>query len=83
MKITWNDRVKNEGVLRRIKQERNVLVTVKREKDNWIGKIVRRNCILKHVFEREIEGRIEVTGRLGRMRKQLLDVLKEREHTGG
>jgi len=32
-----------------------------------------RNCLLKHV----IEGKIEVTGRQGRRRKQLLDDLKK------
>jgi len=37
-----------------------MLLTVKREKYNWIGQIAGRNCLLKHVFEREIEGRREV-----------------------
>ena len=37
---------------------------------------MRRNCLLKHVIEGKIEGRIEVTGRRGRRRKQLLDDLK-------
>jgi hypothetical protein len=36
------------------------------------------NCLLKHVIERKIEGRIEVTGRRGRRLKQLLDDLKEK-----
>jgi hypothetical protein len=38
---------------------------------------LRRNCILKHVSEGKLEGRIEMTGRRGRRRKQLLDDLKE------
>jgi hypothetical protein len=38
---------------------------------------LRRNCHLKHVIERRTEGRIEVTGRGERRRKQLLDDLKE------
>jgi len=37
-----------------------------------------RNCPIKHVIEGKIEGRIEVMGRRGRRRKQLLDDLKER-----
>jgi len=37
-----------------------------------------RNCLLKHVTEGKIEGRIEVTGRGGRRRKQLLFELKDR-----
>jgi uncharacterized protein (UPF0335 family) len=40
---------------------------------------VRRNCLLKHVIDGKIEGRIEVTERRERRRKQLLDDLKEME----
>jgi hypothetical protein len=39
---------------------------------------LRRNCLLKHIIERKIEGRIEVRGRRGTKRKQLLDDLKEK-----
>jgi hypothetical protein len=35
------------------------------------------NCLLKHVIEGKIEGGIEVTGRQGRRRKQLLDDMKK------
>jgi hypothetical protein len=48
-------------------------IQYKRRKTNWISYILRRTCLLKHV----IEGRIEMTGRRGRKRKQLLDDLKE------
>jgi len=60
------DHVRNEEVLQRIKEERNILHTVKTRKTNWIGHILRRICLLKHVTERKIEGRIEVTERRGR-----------------
>jgi len=40
---------------------------------------LRRNCLLKHVIEGKIEGRIEVTGRRRRRRKQLSDDLAERK----
>lgn len=56
--ITWIDCVKNEEVLRIAKEERNMLLTVEREKNDWIGQVVRKSCLLKHVFEGEIEGRI-------------------------
>jgi hypothetical protein len=76
--ISWTDRVRNEEVLSTVKEERNILHTVKRSKANWTGHILRRNCLLKHVIDGKIEGRIEVTGRQGRRRKQLVDDLKER-----
>jgi hypothetical protein len=77
-KIGWTDRVRNEEVLHRVKEERNILHTIKREKANWIGRILHRNCLLKHVIEGKIEGRIKVTGRQVRRRKQLMDDLKEK-----
>ena len=51
---------------------------MKIKKANWIGRIVRRNCLLKHVTEGKLEGRIDVSGRRGRRGKQLLDDLTER-----
>jgi hypothetical protein len=55
--------------MHRHKEERNILHTIKRRKAMWIGHILRRNCLLKHVIEGEIEGRIEVTGRRRRRSK--------------
>jgi hypothetical protein len=54
------------------------LHTIERRKANWTGHILRRNCLLKHVIDGKTEGRIKVTGRRGRRRKQLLDDLKEK-----
>ena len=62
-KISWTDRVKNEEVLPSVKEERNIIHTIERRKANWIGHILRRNCLLKHVNEGNIEERMEVTGR--------------------
>jgi hypothetical protein len=39
--------------------------------------MLRRSRLLKHITEGNIEGRIKVTGRRGRRRKQLLDDFKE------
>ena len=47
-------------------------------KANWIGHILRRNCLLQRVVEGKIKGGIEMTGRRGRRRRKLLDGLKER-----
>ena len=68
------DRLRNEEVLG-VKEERNVLQTIKGRKANWIGSVLCRNCLLKHV----IEGNIEVAGRRGRRRKQLLDDCKKKK----
>jgi hypothetical protein len=78
MEISWTDRVRNEEVLHRVKEERNTLHTIKRRKANWIGHILHRHSLLKHVIEGKLEGRIKMTGRRGRRRKQLLDDLKEK-----
>jgi hypothetical protein len=44
--IIWADHVRNEEVLHRVKGERNIIHTIKRRKANWIGHILRRNCII-------------------------------------
>jgi hypothetical protein len=62
-----------------VKEERNIVHTVKRRKANWIGHILRTNCLLKHVIEGKLAGRIEMTGRRVRRRKQLLGDLKEKK----
>jgi len=77
--ISWIDRERNEEVLHRVKKERSILHTIKRN-TNWTVGIWRKNCVLKHVIEGNIEGRIEVMGRRGIRFKQLLEDLKE---TGG
>ena len=106
-KISVTDHVKNEEVLHGVKEERNILHTVRWKKANWIGtswvgtafsssscswrvrrvscslehqdtrKILKRNCLLKHVFAGKIEGMLEVAGRRGKRLKQLLDDIKE------
>jgi hypothetical protein len=38
----------------------------------------RRSCFFKHVIEGNVDGRIEVTVRRGRRRKQILDDLLEK-----
>jgi hypothetical protein len=43
--------------LKRAKENRNFLHTVKQRKANWIGHILRRNCLLKHAIEGKIKGR--------------------------
>jgi len=72
----WTTNVRNEDVLHRVKEERNVLQTMKNSLIR--GHVLNRNCHQKRVIEGKIEGRIEVTGRRGRRHKQLLDKRKEK-----
>ena len=77
-KISWTDHVRNEEVLLRVNEQRNILHEIRKREPNWIGHILRRNCFLKRVIEGKIKEEIEVTGRRGRRRRWLLDDLKER-----
>jgi hypothetical protein len=77
-KISWTDHVRNEEVLQRVKEERNILHEISKRKANWIGHILCRNCLLQQVIEGKRKGGLEVTGRRGRRRRNLLDDLKER-----
>jgi len=77
-KISWTDHVRNEEVLLRVKKQMNILHEIPKQKVNWIGHILRRNCLLQRVTEEKIQGGIEVTGRQGRRCRKLLDNIKER-----
>jgi len=75
-KISRIDHVGNE-VLHDVKEERNVLHTIKRRKANRSGHILRGNFLIEHIIEGTVERKVEVTGRRGRRRKELLDDIKE------
>jgi len=70
--------VRNEDVLLRVKEQRNILHEISKRKANWIGHILRRNCLLKQVIEGKINGEMAVARRRGRRRRKLLDDLKDR-----
>ena len=65
-------------VLLRVNEQRNILHEIRKRKANWIGHILRRNCLIQRVIEGKIQGWIEVTGRRERRRRKLLGYLKER-----
>jgi hypothetical protein len=60
-----------------VKEQRYILHELIKRKANWIGHILRRNCLLQQVIEGKIKGGIEVTGRRGRRLRKLLDDLKK------
>ena len=77
-KISWTDHVRNEEVLLRVNEQRNILHEIRKRKANWIVHILHRNCLLKWVIEGKIKGEMEVTRRRGRRRKKIVDDLKDR-----
>ena len=70
--------MRNEEVLLRVNEQRNILHEIRKRKANWIGHILRRNCLLKQVIEGKIKREMEVARRRGRRRKKPLDDLKDR-----
>ena len=77
-KISWTDHVRKEELLFRANEQRNILHEIRKRKANWIGHILRRNCLLKQVIGGKIKGEMEVTRRRGRRHRKLLDDLKDR-----
>ena len=69
--------MRNE-VLLIVKEQRNILHEISKRKANWIGHILRRNCLLQRIIEGKLKGEIEVTGRRERRCRKLLDDRKER-----
>jgi hypothetical protein len=55
-KISWTNHVRNEEVLLTVKEQRNILHEISKRKANWIGHILRRNCLLQQVIEGKIRG---------------------------
>jgi hypothetical protein len=78
-KISLTDHVKNEEVLLRAKEQRNILREISKRKAYWIGHILRRNCLLQQVIEGKIKEGIEVTGRRGRYVGSYLMILRKGE----
>jgi len=77
-KISWTDHVRNEELLLRVFEQRNILHEIRKWKFNCIGHILRRNCLLKQAIEGKIKEEMKVARRRGRRRKKLLDDLKDR-----
>jgi hypothetical protein len=57
-KISWTDHVRNEEVLLKSKEKRNILHEISERKANWIGHILRRNCLLQQIIEGKRKGGI-------------------------
>jgi hypothetical protein len=75
----FDHHVRNEEVILRVNEQRNILHEIRKRKANWIGHILRRNCLLKHFCEGKKKREMEVTRRGGRRRRTLLDDFKGHE----
>ena len=71
------EKLTNEEVLERTGEKRKLLNNILRRKDNWIGHILRGNCLLHDAIEGQMA---EVKG-VGRRRKRtlLLNGLRNRK----
>ncbi|KAI5715694.1 hypothetical protein M8J77_020891 [Diaphorina citri] len=54
--IKWSDKIRNEEVLRRVEEERNIVKTIKKRKASWVGHILRRDCIQRKIMDIKFEG---------------------------
>jgi hypothetical protein len=77
-KISWTDYLRNEEVLLRIKEQRNILHGINKRKANLIFSHFALKLLYTRSYWRKDKGGIEVTGRQGRRRRKVLDELKER-----
>ena len=73
-KIKWSEKVTNVQVLDLIGEKWTLLNNILRRKVNWIGHILRRNCLLQD----DIEGQMTEVKGVERRITQLLDDLKNR-----
>jgi len=52
-KISWTDHVRNEEVLFRVNEHRNILHEIRKRKANWIGHILRTKLPSKTCYRRK------------------------------
>ena len=55
-KISWTDHVRNEEVLLRVKEQRNILQAIRKRKANWIGHILRETAFYNGLLKERHKG---------------------------
>ena len=55
-KISWTDHVRNEEVLLRVKEQRNILHEIRKRKANWIGHILRKTAFYNGLLKERYKG---------------------------
>ena len=74
-KISWTAHVSNEEVLSLVKEQRCLVHVIKQRQANWIGHVLRHDCLLKTVQEGKMEGKRT----RGKPRRKMLDLVMEQE----
>ena len=74
--IKCSEKVSNEQVLDRIGEKRTLINNILRRKANWMGHILRRNCLVHN----PIEGQMTEVKGVEIRRIQLLDDLRNRRY---
>ena len=65
LKIKWADRITNDEVFERAKEER-LLLKIKKKKNrrhSWIGHTIRHNGFVVNILEKAISGKKKAVGR--------------------
>ena len=52
--VKWSEKLTNEEVLEHIGEQRTLLNSILSREANWIGHVVRRNCLLHDAIEGQI-----------------------------
>lgn len=55
--IRWRWRVRNEGLMRRVSEKREVLKMIRKRKINWQGHVMRGEGVLIITMERNVKGK--------------------------
>ena len=50
-RVKWTDKIKNAVVLERVGEGRIMLELIRKKERNWLGRWLRRNCLLKDALE--------------------------------
>jgi len=74
-KRSAGQQVSNEEVFSLVQEQRSLIQVIKQRQANWIGHILRHDCLLKTVLEGMMEGKRPK----GKPRRKMLDLLMEQK----
>ena len=60
LKIKWTDRITNDDVFQRAKEERLFLKILKNRRHSWMGHTIRHNEFVVNILEGAISGKKDV-----------------------